>query len=304
MVAAPLRRLRRDLAMGAWLRAIRLHHWSKNLVIFVPVVLAHEYSDGSKILLAAIGFLILGVFVSAGYIVNDLVDLQVDRRHRSKHGRPFASGRLSVPAGIVAAALMLVGGFCAALLLPRQVLILLCAYLALTIGYTLWLKRLALVDVTAITTMFTLRVALGAAVIGSAQSVWLLSFSWAFFLSLALAKRHCELMQMTHDGGGPIPGRGFASDDWPLTVSFGVGAGMVSIVVMLLYLANDAAPSGFYPHQGWLYVTPAAILIWLMRVWLLSHRAKLHDDPVEFAFKDPASIALGVIITVAFVLAL
>jgi len=290
--------------MGAWLHAIRLHHWSKNLVIFVPVVLAHEYSNRSKIFIVAIGFLVLGAVVSASYIGNDLADLEVDRKHRSKRARPFASGRLSTRAGIAAAVLMLIGGLGAGLFLPRPSFILLCAYLALTIGYTLWFKRVALFDAAAISMMFTLRVALGAVVIASGQSVWLLSFSWAFFLSLALAKRHGELMQFVEQGGGPIPGRGFHSDDWPLTISFGVGAGVASIVIMLLYLANDAAPTGFYPDRGWLYVAPATVLIWLMRVWLLSHRAKLHDDPVEFALKDPVSITLGIIVATAFVLAL
>src|ERR1700739_3365218 len=148
--------------MGAWLQAIRLHHWSKNLVIFAPVVLAHEYSDRSKIFIAAIGFLVLGALVSAGYIVNDLVDLEVDRKHRSKRARPFASGQLSARAGIAAAVLLLIGGLGVGLILPRPSLILRAAYLALTISYTLWFKRVALLDAAAITTMFTLRAALGA----------------------------------------------------------------------------------------------------------------------------------------------
>ncbi|MBV9557340.1 MAG: hypothetical protein JO254_09690 [Pseudolabrys sp.] len=99
-----------------------------------------------------------------------------------------------------------------------------------------------------------------------------------------------------------IAGRGFHADDWPLTLSFGVGAGLISILIMLLYLANDAAPSGFYPHQGWLYAVPAAMLIWLMRVWVLSNRRELHDDPVIFALRDPASLVLGAAVIAAFIL--
>jgi hypothetical protein len=152
--------------------------------------------------------------------------------------------------------------------------------------------------------MLTLRVVAGGAAIGTGHSAWLLSFSCAFFLSLALAKRHCEIRSTALAGAGPIAGRGFHSDDWPLTLSFGVGAGIASIIIMLLYLANDATPSGFYPHQGWLYVAPAMVLIWLMRVWLLSHRTELHDDPVIFALKDPASLVFAAAVVVAFMLAL
>jgi 4-hydroxybenzoate polyprenyltransferase len=290
--------------VSAWLSALRLHHWSKNLFVFVPALLSHAYGDTAKLLHAGAAFLILGVLVSAGYLINDVADLDADRQHESKRHRPFASGRISQRSGIIVAAAMIVVAFAGAIALSRAFAVLLLAYFLLTVGYSLWLKKIALIDVAAIATMLTLRIAAGAAVIGIGQSPWLLSFSTAFFLSLALAKRHCEIRLAAIAGAGAIAGRGFHADDWPLTLAFGVGAGLISIVIMLLYLANDAAPSGFYPHQGWLYAVPAAVLIWLMRVWVLSHRTELHDDPVIFALKDPASLALGAAVAAAFTLAL
>jgi 4-hydroxybenzoate polyprenyltransferase len=288
---------------GAWLQALRLHHWSKNLFVFVPVLLGHVYTDADKVLSAGAAFLILGVLVSAGYLINDIADLAADRQHESKRHRPLASGRISTSAGITIAIAMIVVAFAAAVALSRGFAVVLLAYFLLTVSYSLWLKKLALIDVAAIATMLALRIAAGGAVTGIGQSPWLLSFSTAFFLSLALAKRHCEIRQAAFSGAGAIAGRGFHADDWPLTLAFGVSAGLISILIMLLYLANDAAPSGFYPHQGWLYVVPAAVLIWLMRVWMLSQRRELHDDPVIFALKDPASLAFGVIAALAFVLA-
>src|ERR1700736_1065899 len=250
--------------VAAWLRALRLHHWSKNLFVFVPILLGPLYGDPAKLAASVAAFLLLGLLVSAGYLINDVADIEADRQHKSKRHRPFASGRISPRAGIAA----------------------------------------AVVDVAAIATMLPLRIAAGGAAIGTGHSAWLLSFSGAFFLSLALAKRHSELMQAALAGPGPIAGRGFRSEDWPLTLTFGVGAGLASIIIMLLYLANDATPSGFYPHQGWLYAVPAIVLIWLMRVWVLSHRRELHDDPVIFALKDPASLFLGAVVVAAFTLAL
>jgi 4-hydroxybenzoate polyprenyltransferase len=281
-----------------------LLHWSKNLVIFVPTVLGHVYTEPANILAALAGFLILSVVASGGYLINDIVDVVADRQHQSKRHRPFASGRISTAVGIVAAVVIVLVAFCAAFALSPMFATMLFIYLALTMAYSFWLKKIALLDVAVIATLFTLRISLGAAAINIGQSAWLLSFSWAFFLSLALAKRHCELMQTARVGPGPIAGRGFHSDDWPLTLTFGVGAGLASIIIMLLYFANDAAPSGFYSHQGWLYVAPGIALIWLMRVWLLSHRTELHDDPVVFALKDSTSLALGVIVAIAFALAL
>ena len=287
-----------------WLQAIRLHHWSKNLFVFVPVLLGHAYGEPAKVLAAAAAFLLHGLLVSAGYLINDIADLDADRQHESKRHRPLASGRISRRAALAGAAAMIVAAFAGAIALSRQFAVVLLAYFLLTVGYSLWLKRIALIDVAAIAAMLTLRIAAGAAVIRIGQSPWLLSFATAFFLSLALAKRHCEVMQAAFSGAGAIAGRGFHADDWPLTLTFGVGAGLTSILIMLLYLANDAAPSGFYPHQGWLYVVPAAMLIWLMRVWLLSNRRELHDDPVIFALRDPASLVLGAAVVAAFTLSL
>jgi 4-hydroxybenzoate polyprenyltransferase len=289
---------------GGWLRALRLHHWTKNLFVFVPILLGHLYGDFAKLAATVAAFFLLGLLVSAGYLVNDLADIEADRQHKSKRHRPFASGRLSPRAGAVVAAALAAVAFAGALFVSRGLATVLLAYFLLTVGYSLWLKTVALFDVAAIATMLTLRIAAGGAAIGTGHSAWLLSFSGAFFLSLALAKRHAELMQAALDGPGPIAGRGYRSEDWPLTLTFGVGAGLASIVIMLLYLANDATPSGFYPHQGWLYAVPAAVLIWLMRVWVLSHRRELHDDPVIFALKDPTSLAFGAIVGIAFLFAL
>jgi 4-hydroxybenzoate polyprenyltransferase len=285
----------------AWLRALRLHHWSKNLFVFVPFLLGHVYDDGAKLAASIAAFILLGLLVSAGYLVNGVTDIEADRQHQSKRLRPFANGLISPRAGLVAAAVLAAVALAGATFVSRGLATVLVAYFLLTVGYSLWFKTVALVDVAAIATMLTLRIAAGGAAIGTGQSAWLLSFSGAFFLSLALAKRHSELMQA---GPGPIAGRGFRSEDWPLTLAFGVGAGIASIIIMLLYLANDAAPSGFYPHQGCLYAVPGLVLIWLMRVWVLSHRTELHDDPVVFALKDPASLFLGAVVVAAFLLAL
>lgn len=283
-----------------WLKALRVHQWSKNVLLFVPLFVGHVFDDPRKVAAAIAGFLVLSLMVSGTYLLNDIADLGADRKHPTKRQRPFASGALPLSLGLVTAPLMIVVALVAAVLLSPAFALLLLLYLSLTTAYTMALKREPLTDVFVIGGLFTLRVAMGAAVLGIAQSAWLLSFALAFFVSLALAKRHAEVIRAFRADTREIAGRGYRSDDWPLTLTFGVGAGLFSLVIMLLYLANDAAPSGFYRHTAWLYAVPVLMAAWLQRVWLLAQRGELADDPVVFALKDPRSLALGAIVGAAF----
>jgi 4-hydroxybenzoate polyprenyltransferase/phosphoserine phosphatase len=287
----------------AFLRALRVHQWSKNLLIFVPLFVGHGYDDSRKIVATALGFLALCALASATYMVNDIADLQADRFHPTKRLRPFASGRLPIAAGLIAAPLIVIAGFTGAYALSPSFAVTLLIYFVVTLAYSLGVKRVPLLDVFAIGVLFTLRIVMGSEIAGLGHSPWLLSFALAFFLSLALAKRHGEVLRAARIDVEEIAGRGYRGDDWPITLSFGVGAGLVSVIIMLLYMTNDAAPSGFYRQAEWLYAMPAVVSLWLMRVWLLSHRLVLQDDPVVFALKDRVSLALGLLVAIVFWLA-
>ena len=291
-------------AASAWLRACRPHHWLKNLIVLAPVFAGHVYGEPQKILVALLAFVLMCALSSAGYVLNDIVDLDTDRRHPTKRRRPFAAGELNALAGAGAALAAIATVFGVAAFLPSRFFLLLAVYAALMLAYTYRIKRAPLIDVATIATLFTLRVAIGAAAADLAQSAWLLSFAWSLFLSLSFAKRHCEIMHAARTGRSDIAARGYETEDWPLTLAFGVAAGLASIVINLIYLANDAAPSGFYRNQAPLYVIPAVVLLWLMRIWLFSHRTRLDDDPVLFAIRDRASIALAATALIAFVAAL
>jgi 4-hydroxybenzoate polyprenyltransferase len=290
--------------MRSFLRAMRPHQWSKNVLVFVPLMLGHAFNNPAKIAATVLAFLILCCLASATYLVNDLADIEADRQHPTKRNRPFASGSLAIRIGMIAAPLMISAALLATMLLPFGFFLTLVAYLVLTTSYSFRLKQIPLFDVFVVGSLFTLRIVMGVEAIGITHSPWLLSFSLLFFLSLALSKRHAEVMHAAHTNRGELAGRGYLSDDWPVTLCFGIGCGLMSIIIMLLYLANDAAPSGLYPHLAWLYVVPGAITVWIMRIWLLSHRMQLHDDPVVFALTDPASLTLGAVVAVSFWMAL
>ncbi|MEE9986807.1 UbiA family prenyltransferase [Agrobacterium pusense] len=287
-----------------WASELRLHQWSKNLLLFIPLLLGHLATDLGAIGTTVAAFLVLSLIASGTYIVNDLADLKADRAHPTKKNRAIASGRIGVMTGL-AVSLGLIGlGLISAILIGRGFAILVSVYLCLTLLYSFRLKRLPFLDVSIIGTLFTIRVLMGTAIHPELDySPWLTSFSMCFFFSLAMAKRHVEVMRANAFGSSKISGRGYSANDWPLTLAYGVATAMASIVIMLLFVALDVGSADTYSNPVWLYLAPAAMFLWTQRIWLLSHRTELNDDPIIFAIKDRASYVIGLVIFAGFALA-
>jgi 4-hydroxybenzoate polyprenyltransferase len=303
----------------AWLRAIRLHQWAKNVLIFLPVLLAHVRAAG-PVVAACLAFLSFGFAASATYIVNDLLDLEADRHHPRKRRRPFASGDLSPIAGVATIIVFLAGSLTLAILLPRVLFALsphfpwngqgkflewLVIYAVVTTAYSLRLKRIVLVDVIVLSGLYTIRILAGSAAAGVPVSPWLAAFSIFFFLSLAFVKRFSELegIQIGIEGSGTIAvkGRGYRVSDLEQIRSFGTSSGSASVLVFLLYLGNLSAASKLYVHVTRLWLLVPVLLLWLYRLWLQASRGELHEDPVVYAITDKRSLLLGAVV-VAIVL--
>lgn len=277
--------------MGArdWVKALRLHQWSKNLVLFVPLLLAQEFRDSATVAKAFLGIIAFGLVASATYLFNDMNDLAADRGHFGKRYRALASGRLSLPNAMAVSAAMLLAGLVGAFMLQPGFAFVLIAYLALTMAYSLWLKAQPLVDIFVIGGLFTIRVEAGVVLTEQQGSLWLTSFAMILFGSLALAKRHAELIRAIADGR-EVVGRGYRAPDVSLTVALGVAMAAMSVLVMLLYMHFDAARTMLYYRVEPLFFVPLILASWLMRIWLKAHRGVLHDDPVVFALKDRTSL--------------
>lgn len=274
------------------LRAMRPRQWAKNVLVFVPILAGQGWSDTAGLLNAWLAFFALCCAASALYLVNDAFDIAADRRHPRKRTRPFASGELAPAWGLAAALVLGVGGV--ALGVAAGVTWLVGGYMALSAAYTLWLKRFALVDVFMLAALYVMRVLIGAAATGFAASSWLLAFCGFFFLSLALVKRVTEIE------GAPLNvRRGYQPGDAPALKAMGVGAAFVSSLVLAFYVQSDVALAN-YATPALLWTLPAAAIFWLCRVWLLTQRGEMHDDPVVFAFRDRASLAIGVLTAAAF----
>jgi 4-hydroxybenzoate polyprenyltransferase len=263
------------------------------LLLFAPLILAHAYSDMTALAHTVLAFFLLGVVASGTYLINDISDLSADRRHRSKRTRPLPAGVIPLSYALVAAPLIIGGGLLASWFLKPGFAIAEAAYVVLTLSYSLYFKRVALLDVFVLAGLYTLRLVMGAIAAGVVHSLWLLTFSMFFFLSLSLAKRHVEVAAARIAPGERIKGRGYFPEDWPLTLSLGVGAASGSILILVLYLVDSAWDTGIYRSPAYLGGLPVVIAFWTARIWLLAHRGELHDDPIVFAVQDRLSWGLG-----------
>lgn len=287
-----------------WAKAARPHQWSKNGLVLAPLALGWTQLDlqGALTALAALG--LICVMASLTYFINDIADLPADRRHWSKRNRPFASGAVPARDGLLAAGLGIPLALALGFLLSPTVGALLSAYLVVTLSYSFGLKRVPMLDTLIIASLFTLRVMLGAAAAELPISAWLITFSMFFFFSLAIAKRHTELLRAAPNASGLIAGRGYHVEDREVTLVFGITASMASVLILVIYLVEEVFARGVYAHPQWLWVTPGAIFLWTSRVWLLSHRGLMNDDPVVFALRDRISLVLGAVAAGALVLAI
>lgn len=282
-------------------RAIRLHQWAKNILIFVPLLLAHVVRLPA-LMEAALGFLCFSLCASATYIVNDLLDMEADRRHPKKRLRPFAAGDLSVGAGIAIVAVFLGASFAGAALLPRGYLAWLLVYLATTLAYSLRLKRVALVDVLLLSGLYTLRLLAGAAAVDVRISRWFAAFAIFLFLSLAIVKRFSELQNVREQGGSLANGRGYLLTDLEQLRSFGTVSAMAAVVIFTLYI-NSGETLGLYRRPGRMWLIVPLLIWWIFRVWLLASRGELDEDPVIFAVTDRMSLLIWLCVAVVVVLA-
>lgn len=282
-------------------RTLRVHQWLKNLLLFVPLLAAHDLTNAGAWVKLAAGLVAFCLCASSVYVLNDLLDLESDRHHPRKRERPFASGQVPLLAGVLLAPVLLAAG----LLLGGQVgagfLFCLLLYYALTCVYSWVLKRLALVDCIALALLYTMRIIAGSVAVGHALSFWLLAFSVFLFLSLAFVKRYAELDIQPGKGTGKIHGRGYLASDAPLVQTMGIMAGYASVVVLALYL-NSEAVARLYRSPVWIWGAVPVMLFWVSWMWLQANRGKMHDDPLVFAVKDRASLAAGALFVAILVI--
>lgn len=278
----------------ALVKALRPHQWMKNLLLFVAAILGHVRELGPFLLLL-VAFFAFSFTASSVYVLNDLLDLEQDRQHRTKRNRPFASGLLSIPTGLAMFPLVLGAGLSlGGILLPWQFTVALLGYFALTTVYSFYLKRKLILDVLALGGLFTYRVLAGGLAVGVQVSFWLLAFSLFFFTGLAFVKRYSELLETQNKELEKVPGRNYWVSDLQIITSIGPSCGLIAVLIFCLYMNSPEVLKLYHrPEALWLIVP--VLLYWNTRVWFLAGREQLHDDPVVFAIRDRNSYLAGLV---------
>ncbi|WP_144108561.1 UbiA family prenyltransferase [Paraburkholderia sp. BCC1886] len=290
--------------LRVWVKALRMHQWLKNLLIFIPLLASHQVSSFALDLRGLLAFVLFGLCASSVYLLNDLLDLDDDRHHPTKKRRPFASGALSIVWGVVAFPVFALGAFAGALIwLPWRFAAVLAGYYVLTMAYSFLLKRRVILDVVVLAMLYTARIIAGTAAFRMTLTFWLLGFSMFLFLSLALVKRYAELHATRAAGKAKARGRGYEADDLPMISSMGAASGYLSVLVLALYI-QDAKTTHLYSHPQLIWLACPLLLYWISRTWLITHRGLMHDDPVVFAAKDRTSLLVVALMGLVFWLAI
>ena len=273
--------------LRVYARALRVHQWLKNVLVFVPALGAHRLDEATMVV-ALVAFLSFSLAASSVYVLNDLVDLGRDRQHARKRNRPFAAGRISPLTGLVMIPALLGAAFVLGLAIRPGFLLVLCGYYVLTLAYSLVLKRHMMIDVVALACLYGARLVGGSVATEVELSQWLGAFSLFIFVSLALVKRCAELVGRAGAGAEALVGRAYRTADLPLLEAMAAASGFTAVLVLALYV-DSAAVIALYgaPHRLWLICV--ILIYWLGRVLMLTHRAEMHDDPVVFASTDRVS---------------
>ena len=280
------------------IKQIRAYQWVKNLLIVVPLLLAHKTHDTHAIMHCILGFVAMSFLASSVYVLNDLADVEHDRAHPRKRYRPIAAGAISIAQAWALVGVLTSGvvTLCA-LYLPIAFVAWLGVYAVATTLYSFVLKRLVLVDVIALAGMYSLRIAAGGAAAAVDVSPWLLGFTLFLFMSLAFLKRYTELRDTIERDGHIVSGRGYHVGDSSFVMMAGTALGFVAVLIFTLYV-NGTQVQALYAHPDRMWLIAPCLVYWISHLWLTAHRGGMHDDPIVFAARDARSWIVGAMIVV------
>lgn len=282
-----------------YVRSARPHQWLKNSLLFVPLLTSHTWMALDRLIAALLAFVAFSLVASSVYLVNDMLDVEADRRHPHKHTRPIASGLVPFQHAGLLSVLLLFCGLVIAATISESFLIILLLYMVVSSSYSVFLKKIVLIDGLCLAALYTLRVISGAVAIEVSLSFWMLAFSTFIFYSLALAKRSAELSSL-QETGGMVPGRGYNTSDRSFVDRLGMNSGLLSVLVFALFInSQDVAVQ--YRHPEVLWALCPLLLGWISYFWLKTDRGQMHHDPVVFAITDRLSmliVAAGVVVVI------
>ncbi len=289
--------------LGSIFKAIRVYQWAKNLLIFAPMILSHNYTQTEVWVKSLIGFISFSFMASSIYLLNDLFDMPSDREHYKKKHRPLASGELSIPLGIITMVMLIIFAYSLSFMLPTSFTLILLFYTFLNIGYSFKLKKIPIIDVILLSAFYMIRLEAGSAATNIYLTQWLIIFALFTFSSLGFLKRYCELLeQFNNSGKVNVEGRGYTTKDLPILLSSGNITGQISVLCFLLYLFMGGAAK-FYSTPKALLGNGILFFFWINTLWFKATRGKVSGDPVKYSITDPVSLWVGILSVLNILLA-
>lgn len=285
------------------LNALRVHHWIKNFLLFIPLLTAHKYYDLDLVLILCLAFLSFSLCASSIYIFNDILDIDNDRLHPNKKNRPFASNKLSIKTGTIIASFTVLIGLILSMIISKLFAICLLGYLILSMAYSLFLKSIKYLDCVILVTLYILRIYSGGIVVNIIPSFWLILFSILIFMSLAFAKRYIELnIHYSGKENLKISGRNYSIKDLRKLYFVGISSGYISVLILAIYLGSETVVR-LYQSPIFIWIAVPLLLIWISLVWKKSKDKEINDDPIMFSIKNKWSIIIIFLIFLCFFLA-
>ena len=296
-------RIRKEnISLGEYLKAIRIYHWPKNLLVFLPALTGHLLSAENFLSLLII-FFSLSFVASGMYLINDLLDINNDKKHPTKKNRLIASGSLPPKKAKIISMLLILMGLVSSFAVSPYGGILIFVYIVLVSVYSLYIKRVPFFEAFFLTLVYLLRIYIGLLVINESASQWLMIFSFFFFFFLVLVKRHAELLLHTESLEDDPTGRRYQIEDINLIQSLSVTSGLLSLLVFGLYIASPKG-QGLYASPNYLWLVATLGLLWVIDVLVLTHKGKIHHDPMVHAIKNKISLGILSATIILFALSL
>ncbi len=274
----------------ALFKALRPRQWLKNLLVFVPMLAGHALT-GAALLPSLLAFAAFSMCASSAYLLNDALDAPDDRMHPTKHRRPIAAGALPLSLALTASPVLALCALALCLAFNPLLLGVVAVYFLTTLAYSIYLKRRLMVDIVTLAILYSLRVLGGSAATGIAPSFWLIAFSFFIFLSLALLKRYSELLNLHRAGKEKTRGRGYSTADKAPIGIMGINTAFVAVLIFMLYF-NSQNVLELYAHPAWLLGILPLLVFWLGRLWTLTFRGQVNEDPVLYVSKDRVSLVV------------
>ena len=285
------------------MHAIRVPQWVKNLLVFAALLLSHHFTDPHSVMMATLAFAAFCCAASCVYVINDVFDLEADRKHRTKRNRPLARGDISIRQTLLLVVLLLCGALGLASLTNLATTALIAGYICLAVTYSQFLKKIVLVDALLLAMFYIIRIFTGGLAVSVPVSFWTLLFSMFAFLSLAFVKRFAELSNMQSAGQTADIRRGYSTADITQLNLLGTASAVAAVVAMAFYL-NSPDVAVLYRRPPLLWALCPLTYYWLSRLWLLAARGQMDEDPIRFASHDRTSLGIAAVAAVIFLLAI